>query len=137
MRSPIHQPEPTSPALVPFIGWSHAAQRFRELAVASVPGRLRSVLLLGETGAGKRTMARAWRRLAGVGSDELPTIDLDCEPARFPCIGVTTRPLPARFTAAAWTRDPSRHVPRTTSLARNPSPRCPVTSRTASASGST
>jgi hypothetical protein len=78
---------------IPFIGWSLAAQEFRQRAAEDAQKPI-SVLLLGERGVGKQTMARVWRYLAGATEKELPPVDLDNPPSSLPprCIAISTRP---------------------------------------------
>jgi hypothetical protein len=66
VRPEAQPPASKSPGLVPFVGWSIAAQHFREFAAEHATRRGTSVLLLGTTGVGKKTMARVWRHLGGL-----------------------------------------------------------------------
>jgi DNA-binding NtrC family response regulator len=80
---------------VPFVGWSHAAAKFREMAAKHAPGGKKSVLLLGPKGVGKKAMARAWQYAAG-GDAKLPIIDLDSKDAviKHPCVATSRRAVP-------------------------------------------
>jgi hypothetical protein len=82
---------------VPFIGWSLAAQEFRRIAEEQAKKPV-SVLLLGERGVGKHTMARVWQHVAGATEKELPLVELDSPLASLPprCIGISTRPTSSR-----------------------------------------
>jgi hypothetical protein len=78
---------------VPFIGWSLAAQEFRRIVQKHAKKPV-SVLIVGEHGVGKRTMAAVWRHVSGRNKKELPLVDLDAPPSTLPspCIAVSTRP---------------------------------------------
>ncbi len=85
---------------VPFVGWSHAAANFRQLASMNAPAGMASVLILGPTGVGKKTMAKVWQHLASQNGQTLPIINLDNDRTKIPrrCIGISTRGLPENAT---------------------------------------
>lgn len=98
---------------VPFVGWSTAAESFR--AIADAKARTDAcVLIVGEHGVGKRTMARLWQQAAGATDAQLPIVDLTPDTIRLPhpCIAVSTFvPTSARRKAGS-----SRTVPSDISL---------------------
>ena len=123
--SQTERPAGLEPGDVPFLGWSRAAHEFRVKAAAPAPQGFRP-LIIGDPGVGKRTMARAWRRVARRGKGEWPIIDLDTWREELPdrCIAVTTkRPPPDRpcflLESGTWGEHPS---------ARRAPPPCPPTS---------
>jgi predicted DNA-binding protein (UPF0251 family) len=75
---------------VSFIGWSTAAESFRAIAGAKAR-KDASVLIVGEHGVGKRTMARLWQKAAGATEAQLPIIDLTPDTIRLPqsCIAIS------------------------------------------------
>lgn len=89
-RAESPAPATFGPEDVPFVGWSRTAYHFRKKAAAFAKGA--TVLLVGEAGSGRRTMARAWQAVAGAGVD-LPVIHLDRHEGELPgrCVGYTER----------------------------------------------
>ena len=88
----------TLPKPIPFVGWSSAASRFREVVASHAPGGKNRVLLLGPTGVGKKTMAKVWQKVAGNEGSKIPIVNLDSKGAATtipdPCIAISTLPLP-------------------------------------------
>jgi hypothetical protein len=112
--SQTERPDGRDPGDVPFLGWSRAAHEFRVKAAAMAPQGLRP-LIIGDPGVGKRTMAKAWRRVAGRDQREWPIIDLDARRRAMPdrCIAVTTRRPPSgrpcfRLESGTWGDAPPR-----------------------------
>src|SRR4051794_34163435 len=74
-------PNATTPEVMPFVGWSRAAEGFRHVASSFIYDRHTTILLVGPRGVGKRLMGRVLQHVAGLGPDELPIIDIDVEPS--------------------------------------------------------
>ena len=91
------RPSTFEPGGVPFVGWSRVAYEFRVKAAEMAPGGFLRPLIIGDPGVGKKTMARAWLRVAGQGEGEWPIVDLDTWRDAMPdrCIAVTTRRPPS------------------------------------------
>ena len=81
---------------VPFVGWSRAAARFREVVTTHAAGGKSSVLIVGPAGAGKKPMAQVWQHLAGQDHPRVPIVNLDLHGATIPdpCIAISTWALP-------------------------------------------
>ena len=89
----------TQPDVVPFIGWSKAAEEFRTRAAELAPGGAVRPLIIGDPGIGKRTMARAWQFVAG-STARMCIEDLEERSLTLPkrCIGVSVcRPPRGRY----------------------------------------
>jgi hypothetical protein len=100
---------------VPFVGWSRVAHEFRVKAAEMAPGGFLRPLIIGDPGVGKKTMARAWLRVAGRGEEEWPIVDLDTWRDAMPdrCIAVTTRRPPSSrpcflLESGTWGNAPQR-----------------------------
>jgi Sigma-54 interaction domain len=78
-----------------YIGWSLAAMNFRRMMNDRAVNPV-SMLIVGEPGTGKRTMAEAWREASG--AKELPIVNLDDSSAEIPdrCVAISTRPIRTR-----------------------------------------
>jgi DNA-binding CsgD family transcriptional regulator len=99
---------PARPRRLPLIGWSTAAQRFRELAESGELGD--SVLIVGEPGVGKRTFAEAYKfYFRSRYKESLPIVPIDPRMADIPdrCIATTVHP-PAYGRAVAGGRRAAR-----------------------------
>lgn len=99
---------PARPRRLPLIGWSTAAQRFRELAESGELGD--SVLIVGEPGVGKRTFAEAYKfYFRSRYKESLPIVPIDPRTADIPdrCIATTVHP-PAYGRAVAGGRRTAR-----------------------------
>ena len=79
------------------------------------PGGFLRPLIIGDPGVGKKTMARAWLRVAGRGEEEWPIVDLDTWRDAMPdrCIAVTTRRPPSSrpcflLESGTWGNAPQR-----------------------------
>jgi hypothetical protein len=112
--SQTERPAGLEPGDVPFLGWSRAAHEFRVKAAAMAPQGFRP-LIIGDPGVGKRTMAKAWRCVAGRGEEEWPIIDLDTWREELPdrCIAVTTKRPPSNrpcflLESGTWGEAPQR-----------------------------
>jgi DNA-binding NtrC family response regulator len=84
---------------IPFIWWSRAAALFREFAALHAPS-LRSVLLLGPRGVGKKAMASAWKNAAGPSARGLEVVELNpsTKPANSITIATSTFGVPEHVT---------------------------------------
>jgi DNA-binding CsgD family transcriptional regulator len=84
---------PAQPRRLPLIGWSTAAQRFRELVESGELGD--SVLIVGEPGVGKRTLAEAYKfHFRSRYKESLPIVPIDPQTTEIPdrCIATTAHP---------------------------------------------
>ena len=113
--SPSDRPSTFEPGGVPFVGWSRVAHEFRVKAAEMAPGGFLRPLIIGDPGVGKKTMARAWLRVAGRGEGEWPIVDLDTWRDVLPdrCIAVTTKRPPSNrpcflLESGAWGYAPQR-----------------------------
>ena len=112
---PSDRPSTFEPGGVPFVGWSRVAHEFRVKAAEMAPGGFLRPLIIGDPGVGKKTMARAWLRVAGRGEGEWPIVDLDTWRDVLPdrCIAVTTKRPPSNrpcflLESGAWGYAPQR-----------------------------
>ncbi len=99
---------PARPQRLPLIGWSTSVHRFRELAESGELGD--SVLIVGEPGVGKRTLAEAYKfYFRSRYKESLPIVPLDPRTVDVPdrCIAITTHP-PAYGRATAGGRRSAR-----------------------------